>query len=291
MEPGRLELEHHQLDRLYERLRLRQEAAEQRLLGSLALRGQQVPIVVVVAAEEAGRYRVIDGFRRLRALERLGEDTVWATVWDLPELEALLLARGLRGAAETAIEQAWLLTELAQRFGLDGLELARRFDRSPSWVSRRLALVKVLPAAVLEAVRQGTLAAHTAMRHLVPLARANRPLCRDLAEAAARHRLSSRETAALVRWVQRTPRAHRPRVLADPRLALRSLLALRDRPAGHQPPGWLDELEAAASALARLQSTVPPLATAERRRAVAALNAARDALSALGQALGEAPSC
>lgn len=290
MEPGRLALEPHQLDRHYERLRLRQEAAEQRLLGSLALIGQQVPIVVVAAAEEAGRYRVIDGFRRLRALERLGEDTVWATVWDLAEPDALLLARGLRGAAETALEQAWLLAELGERFGLAGEELARRFDRSPSWVSRRLALVQILPAAVQEAVRQGAVAAHTAMRHLVPLARAKPALCQQLAEASARHRLTSRETGALTRWLRRAPRAQRPHILADPRLALRSLQVLADGQASRpQPLGWLGELETVARALARLHATLPPLATAERGRAVAALDAVRDALSALGQALGEAP--
>ena len=37
----------------------------------------------------------------------------------------------------------WLLAELEQRFGYGLDELARRFDRSVSWVSRRLALVEV----------------------------------------------------------------------------------------------------------------------------------------------------
>jgi ParB-like chromosome segregation protein Spo0J len=106
------------LDLRYERLRLRREEAEQRLLGSLAACGQQVPIVVVAVAEEPGRFRVIDGFRRLRALVRLGHDTIWATSWELTELDALLLSRGLRTASETAIEQAWLVAELSERFHL-----------------------------------------------------------------------------------------------------------------------------------------------------------------------------
>ena len=38
--------------------------------------------------------------------------------------------------------------ELEQRFG-DGLEeLARRFDRSTGWVSRRMGLVELLPESV-----------------------------------------------------------------------------------------------------------------------------------------------
>ena len=45
------------------------------------------------------------------------------------------------GDGDSAIEQGWLLRELMQRFGLGLDELARRFDRSTSWVSRRLGLV------------------------------------------------------------------------------------------------------------------------------------------------------
>ena len=47
-----------------------------------------------------------------------------------------------------------------------------RFDKSESWVSRRLALVSELPEPVQELVRSGGLPAHAAMKHLVPLARA-----------------------------------------------------------------------------------------------------------------------
>jgi len=49
----------------------------------------------------------------------------------------------------------WVLAELERRFryGLD--ELARRFDRGVSWVSRRLALVEVLPEAIQQQVRVG----------------------------------------------------------------------------------------------------------------------------------------
>jgi hypothetical protein len=65
------------------------------------------------------------------------------------EPEALLLDRcPRRGEHDTALEEGWLLVELEQRFG-DGLEeLARRFDRSTGWVSRRMGLVELLPESV-----------------------------------------------------------------------------------------------------------------------------------------------
>lgn len=290
MESPRLDLEPHQLDLRYERLRLRREEAEQRLLGSLAACGQQVPIVVVAVAEEPGRFRVIDGFQRLRALVRLGHDTVWATSWELTELDALLLSRGLRTASETAIEQGWLVAELSERFHLAGEELARRLARSASWVSRRLALVRVLPESVQQQVRCGHIPPHAAMRHLVPLARAKRGECAEIATAVAAHRLTSRELGEFVRLVRRASRLDRPRLLADPRLALRARQCLG---MSEEAPGslWLREVEALATALCRLRESLPALSAFERRQADGAIAQARQALIALEQALSGEPSC
>jgi hypothetical protein len=47
-------------------------------------------------------------------------------------------------------------------YGLDGL--ARRFDRSVSWVSRRLALVEVLSEAIQKQVREGKIPAQVALK-------------------------------------------------------------------------------------------------------------------------------
>lgn len=290
MEPPRLDLEPHQLDLRYERLRLRREEVEQRLLGSLAACGQQVPIVVVAVAKEPGRFRVIDGFRRLRALLRLGHDTVWATSWELTELDALLLSRGLRTASETAIEQGWLVAELSERFHLVGEDLARRLARSASWVSRRLALVRLLPESVQDEVRCGHIAPHAAMRHLVPLARAKPAECAELAKAVASHRLTSRELGEFVRLFRRASRLDRPLLLADPRLALRARQSLS---VSEEAPGllWLREVESLVVALDRLRESLPALSTFERRQADGALAQARQALIALEQALCGEPAC
>jgi hypothetical protein len=50
--------------------------------------------------------------------------------------KSLLLSRSLRcSPQESALEQGWLLAETGQRIGYGFEELARRFDRSNSWVS------------------------------------------------------------------------------------------------------------------------------------------------------------
>jgi len=141
-----MQLEFHQLDRRWEHLRVREPQRQRRLLASLADIGQQTPLVVIVSPEDRQRYLVIDGYKRIAALEQLGRDTVEATVWAMSEAEAVLLSRSLRfGPPESALEQGWLLAELERRFGYSLDELGRRFDRSASWVSRRLALVELLP--------------------------------------------------------------------------------------------------------------------------------------------------
>src|SRR5215475_12915436 len=166
-----MQLEFHQLELRWEHLRVRHPARQRRLLASLAESGQQAPIVVVAAEDQAGRYIVIDGYKRIAALKQLGRDTVEAVVWPMGEAGAVLLDRSLRlSAHETALEVGWLLAEMEQRFGYSLEELARRFDRSVRWVARRLALVELLPEAIHQ-VRAGKIAAQVAMKYLAPVAR------------------------------------------------------------------------------------------------------------------------
>src|SRR5260370_19028891 len=91
-----MQLEFHQLDRRWEHLRVRHAARQRRLLASLAEAGQQTPIVVVAAEGHADRYVVIDGYKRIAALEQLGRDTVEAVAGPMSESAAVLLDRSLR---------------------------------------------------------------------------------------------------------------------------------------------------------------------------------------------------
>jgi ParB family chromosome partitioning protein len=65
-------LEFHQLDRRWEHLRVRHPQRQRRLLASLAESGQQTPTVVVAAAGQPDRYLVIEGYKRVAALQQLG---------------------------------------------------------------------------------------------------------------------------------------------------------------------------------------------------------------------------
>ena len=183
-------------------------------MASLAESGQQTPIVVVLCAEERERYLVIDGYKRIAALEQLGRDTIEATVWAMSAAEALLLERTLRcSPQESALEQGWLLVEMEQSFGYGLEELARRFDRSVSWVSRRLALVELLPESIQQQVREGKLGAQLAMKYLVPVARVSLEDCVRMASALVQQHCNTREAGQLYAAWREGSRVVRERML------------------------------------------------------------------------------
>lgn len=218
-----MQLEFHQLDRRFEHLRLRDRHRHRHLLASLADAGQQTPIVVVAIDDEPDRYLVIDGYKRIAALQQLGRDTVQAVAWPMSDAAALLLDRSLRmSAQETAIEQGWLLQEMEQRYGYSIDELARRFDRSISWVVRRLALVELLPESVQQQVREGKITAHVAMKYLVPVTRLSVEDCLRMAAAFAARRHNTRQAGQLyAAWRDASP-ALRQRILDQPDLFLKA---------------------------------------------------------------------
>jgi len=198
-----VDLELSQIDLRYERLRRRNANKERQLVASLAEKGQQLPVVVVGGDGQTGNYVLVDGYKRVRALKKLRHDTVLATVWDLAEIDAVLLERVMRTTeSDGALEQGWLLEELNERFALSHEELARRFDKSQSWVSRRIALVRAVPREVQKHVQGGALSAHAAMKYLVPMARAKRADCVRLIAALGTLRPSTRDVEALyATWV------------------------------------------------------------------------------------------
>jgi ParB family chromosome partitioning protein len=261
-----MQLEFHQLDRRWEHLRVRHPARQRRLLASLAESGQQTPIIVVAAEGQADRYLVIDGYKRIAALQQLGRDTVQAVVWPLSESGALLLERSLRMSEhETALEQGWLLAELEQRFGYGLDELARRLDRSVSWVSRRLGLVEVLPGAVQQQVREGKISAHVAMKYLVPVVRVSVEDCERMAAAFAQHHCNTRQAGQLyAAWRGGSPMI-RQRLLEEPELFFKT--QRQPEPKTNRTPGaeLLRDLEMAAAIMNRATRRLAG-ATAEMNR-------------------------
>jgi ParB family transcriptional regulator, chromosome partitioning protein len=236
-----MEIEFHQLEKKYAALRIADAPRIARLMASLCTHGQQQPVLVVRApgseGGSTGRYVLIDGYARVAALNELQRDSVQATVLELTEADALLLAFRLeRNRARSAIEEAWLLRELIEGHAIAQRTLGPLLGRSPSWVSRRLALIGVLPAAAEAAVRAGTLPAYAAMKYLVPLARANAAACTQLVTQLGRQRLSVRQCARLYAGWRAGNAAQRQSIVERPLLYL-ELDEKQDESAAPTDPG------------------------------------------------------
>jgi ParB family transcriptional regulator, chromosome partitioning protein len=259
-----MQLEFHQLDRPWEHLRVRHPARQRRLLASLVESGQQTPIVVVAAEGQTDRYVVIDGYKRIAALNQLGRDTVEAVVWPMSEVAAVLLDRSLRlSEHESALEVGWLLGELEQRFGYGLDELARRFDRSVSWVSRRLALAELLPEAIQQQVREGKVLAQVAMKFLVPVARQSLEDCQRMAGIFAQHHCDTREAGQLyAAWRKGSP-AIRKRILKDPELFFKTQRQAQEKAPAAPGAELIRDLEMVAAIVNRAQRRLAGAAAGE----------------------------
>jgi len=292
---GTATLECRTLVMTYAHLRVRDPCAEARLLTSLSEVGQTSPIIVARDAE--GRAVVIDGYRRVRALERLGHDTVEAVVLELHEVDALVYCHRLETSRRrSAVEEGWLLRELCgQRPNLH--DIGRALGHSHSWVSRRLALVHALPERVEAAVRGGIIPPDSAMKSLVPLARKNRVHCEQLVESLGSHRITTRQMAQLYAAWRAGDQEQKERIIRAPRLFLRavevSTPALPCDEIGWlvRDLGALDEaLGRAHESVSRIVESEPPVTHAVRvRRAFRPVAAAWETLRSKMEELDAGP--
>lgn len=246
---GTIELEIRLLDRGYGHLRIHEAGALMRLVTSLSMQGQRHPVVVV--RRDGGRYALIDGYRRVSALERLARDVVTAIVLGLEEAEALAHCHRMATAGRrSALEEGWLVVELLDH-GQSLAEIGAALDRSSSWVSRRQGLARALPEKVTEAVRRGLVPAHGAMKSLLPLARANRDHCDRLCERLGNTRLSTRQLGILYAAWRAGDGEQRTRICDAPLLFLEARRAVT----GELPVGvagaLVREIEGARTSLVR----------------------------------------
>jgi hypothetical protein len=157
----------------------------------------------------------------------------------------------------------WLLAELEQRFGYGLDELARRFDRSVSWVSRRLALVEVLPEAIQQQVREGKILAQVALKFLVPVARQRLEDCQRMAAIFAEHRCDTREAGQLyAAWRKGSP-AVRKRILDGPELFFKAQRQAQERAPAGTGAELLRDLEMMAAIVNRAQRRLAGAAATE----------------------------
>lgn len=213
----------HRLELRFAPMRIVDARAVQRLANSIHEYGQ---LVACIAAQEPGNAALvlIDGYRRVGALTRLGRDTALVQCWSSPVGQALaqMLARSM-SRAFAPIEEALMLRELIDGCGLSQREAAQQCARDVSWVSRRLVLLGELPQDLVAAVRTARVSAWAAARIFVPLARANTAHASALLHSLQANALSTRELQTWFEHYHSAQRSERERMVQHPRLFIDSL--------------------------------------------------------------------
>lgn len=166
--------------------------------------GQLKPIIVRPHSEKPDVYQVIDGEHRVRVLKKLGRETVRAEVRLLSYEDSLFLAmrvNEMRGKRLTEIEEASHIKRMIHEFGYTQEEVADKFKRTQTWVSKRLRLVEDLSEDVKDAFMTRVIS-QTHAREMAELPKEIQP---EVVKKVVDEGLSSRETEVLVHAIKKKP--------------------------------------------------------------------------------------
>jgi ParB/RepB/Spo0J family partition protein len=194
----------------YGAFRIVSPRADDAMVKSMKKYGQLSP---VVCARTGDSYELVDGFKRLRACRRMGEETLKARVIEATErvVKAAIIQLN-RGRSIHELEEAMILSSLHREDALTQAEIALLLGRHKSWVSRRIALIERLHEEVQEDIRLGLLPASMGRE----LAMVPRGTQKEVAAALIKHRFSTREAAKLIRYLLSSPRWDHHLILASP---------------------------------------------------------------------------
>jgi ParB family chromosome partitioning protein len=255
-----IEVELRRLELRFAATRVSDERAVQRLVQSIDACGQLIACIAVDEPHPEGKimaspWVLIDGYRRVAALRKLGRDTARVECWSCTVTQALaqVLARS-HSRTFTAIEEALLLRDLMDGQRLSQREAALQCGRDVSWVQRRLQLLGEVPEAVLEAVRCAQVSTWGAVRVFVPLARANADHAQRLLASLGQPQqaLSTRELSDWFAHYRCAQSSQRERMVEHPRLFIDSVTERERERAATQLKGGPEQQ--AVGELAHLQA-------------------------------------
>jgi ParB family transcriptional regulator, chromosome partitioning protein len=239
----------------YAHTRIARPKALNMMMSSMDRFGQITPVIVV---PEESFLILIDGYLRVGALKLLQREAVIAQICSAGELSALLQLLSRCGRRQwEAVEQAWIIRDIKDRFGCSLAEIARSIGRDLSWVSRRHSLIDALSEDILQAICRGRISTWSATRVLVPLARANPCHAERLTQHLCRNPMSSRDLSAFLNHYESSNKQVRDRMIDDPSLFAKAhkstddtklALALDQGPEGH----WIKDFGTVTGVLRRL---------------------------------------
>lgn len=190
-----------QIDRKYENHRVQSASREKMLLGSIGERGLD-EAVSGVYLKDCEKYILLDGFKRLRCMIKLGHSQIaFAIIGEDEAVGILHLIRISNNKGLTMLEQAKLVEELHRAFSLSLSEISLRLQRSHSWVRVRLAVLKEMSPKVMDEIISGRFPLYSYMYTLHPHRRipggASNKEVENFVGRVSGHGLSTREIELL----------------------------------------------------------------------------------------------
>ncbi len=201
------------LDLRYQHYRLRNDAAEARLLASIAERGIEQPLAGVETPQ--GRF-LLNGFKRYRCATKLGLECLPYVSLGQEEAEGIAsLMRVAKDKTLSILEQAKFVACLLTNHDMSVADVAETLSRSKAWVSMRRGLLKEMSQAVQETLFRGAFPAYSYMVTLRPFMRMNgvgQDEIERFVQAVAGQRLSVREIELLADGYFRGPSSLREQI-------------------------------------------------------------------------------
>ncbi|GAB6934957.1 nucleoid occlusion protein [Calditerricola yamamurae] len=179
----------------------------------------------IVVREKDGRYELIAGERRWRAVKKLGLATIPAIVRQMTDAQAAsaALIENLQREGLTAIEEAAAYQQLIELHGLTQESLAQRLGKGQSTIANKLRLLS-LPESVQRALLERKITERHA-RALLPLKDEALQLkvLKEILDKELNVKQTEQRVAALLGRTARRPRAKRKAFSRDLRLAINTL--------------------------------------------------------------------
>ncbi len=169
------------------------------LTASIKANGLLEPILVQPL--EDGRYQILNGHYRVRAVRRLRQKEILSRVYHCNRRTALVIfcTANLLTKNLSPLEEAMMMSGLIKEAGFSLAQVGELWGHSKSWVSRRLKLLTVLDPQVKKELEQGSLRPRLA-QELARLPQGN-DQTRVLA-LVRRYHLTKDQTAQLIDWWQ-----------------------------------------------------------------------------------------
>ncbi|GLY08799.1 nucleoid occlusion protein [Bacillus badius] len=180
---------------------------------------------IVVRETEDGKYELIAGERRWRAVQTLNWETVPAIINNLNDTEtaSVALIENLQREELSPIEEAIAYGKLLELHGLTQEALAQRLGKGQSTVANKLRLLK-LPAEVQEALAQKQITERHA-RALIPLKNPEKQVqvMNEIIEKQFNVKQTEDRVVQLLDTPQQKPKSRRKAFSKDVRIAVNTI--------------------------------------------------------------------